>query len=99
MMEESSKTAPLIVGRITYAYDTPEEFTGAEKYLQTIRDELPYMATTGMRFETLTKDPEVRKAVDDIVYDFNGEKNPHPLAYYQADGQKTPVKEGKAKER
>jgi len=85
--------------RNAYAYDTPEEFTDAEKYLQTIRDELPYMATTGMRFETLTKDPEVRKAVDDIVYDFNGEKNPHPLAYYQADGQKTPVKEGKAKER
>ena len=97
MMKESSKTQ--IVGRITYAYDTPEEFTDAEEYLQTIRDELPYMATTGMRFETLTKDPEVRKAVDDIVYDFNGEKNPHPLAYYQADGQKTPVKEGKAKER
>lgn len=99
MMEESSKTAPPIVGRITYAYDTPEEFTDAEEYLQTIRDELPYMATTGMRFKTLTKDPEVRKAVDDIVYDFNGERNPHPLAYYQADGQKAPKKEGKAKER
>ena len=52
-----------------------------------------------MRFKTLTKDPEVRKAVDDIVYDFNGERNPHPLAYYQADGQKAPKKEGKTKER
>lgn len=89
----------LIVGRITYAYDTPEEFTNAEDYLQTIRNELPYMVTTGMRFKTLTKDPEVRKAVDDIVYDFNGEKNPRPLAHYQGNGRKVPGKEGKAKER
>ena len=88
-----------IIGRIFYAYYPMEEYTDVDSYLKAICEELPYMATTGMRFKTLTKDPEIRKAVDDIVYDFNGERSPHPLAYYRADGQKAPKKEGKAKER
>ena len=33
-------------------------------------------ATTGFRFRTITQEPAIRKAVDDIVYDFYGEENP-----------------------
>ena len=39
---------------------------------------------TGFRFETLTDDPAVRKAVDDMTYDLYGEENPRPLADYIA---------------
>ena len=41
-----------------------------------VREELPHEATTGFWFRTITQDPAVRKAVDDIVYDFYGEENP-----------------------
>lgn len=64
------------VGRITYASGEEQAFTDAQKYLDTIREELQYQATTGFRYETLTDDPAVRKAVDDILLDFAGEENP-----------------------
>lgn len=64
------------VGRITYASGEEQTFTDAQKYLDTIREELQYQATTGFRYETLTDDPAVRKAVDDILLDFAGEENP-----------------------
>ena len=64
------------VGRVTYASGERQEFTDPEAYLQTIREELPYRNTTGFRFETLTDDPAIRKAVDDILLDFAGEENP-----------------------
>ena len=64
------------VGRVTYASGEKQEFTDAQQYLQTIREELPYRDTTGFRFETLTDDPHVWEAVDDIVLDFAGEENP-----------------------
>ncbi len=48
-----------------------------------MREELPYRPTTGFRYEVLTDDPTVRKAVDDIVFDFYGEENPRRLEKYQ----------------
>ena len=48
----------------------------AKEYLDCIREELPHEATTGFRFRTITQDPAVRKAVDDIVFDLYGEENP-----------------------
>lgn len=80
-----------------YAYDTLEKFTKDEAYLQTIRDELPYMATTGMRFKTLTKDPEVRKAVNDIVCDFYGEEEPTLPGVLSCGWSKATRKGGKGK--
>lgn len=54
-----------VVGRVTYADGTRQEFTDSELYLKTIKEELPYRNTTGFRYETLTEDPQIRKAVDD----------------------------------
>ena len=71
-----------LVGRVTFANGDLQEFTDAEKYLQTLREELPYRDTTGFRFETLTDDPQVRKAVDDILLDFAGEENPRRACNY-----------------
>ena len=71
-----------LVGRVTFASGEKQEFTDARQYLQTIQEELPYRNTTGFRFETLTDDPQVRKAVDDILLDFAGEENPRRACNY-----------------
>lgn len=71
-----------LVGRVTYASGEKQEFTDPEEYLDTIREELPYRDTTGFRHETLTDDPQVRKAVDDILWDFVGEENPRRARSY-----------------
>lgn len=67
---------------MTYASGECQEFTDPEEYLNTIREELPYRNTTGFRHETLTDDPQVRKAVDDILLDFAGEENPRRACSY-----------------
>ena len=41
-----------------------------------------FQNTTGFRCETLTDDPEIRKAVDDIILDFAGEENPRRTCNY-----------------
>ena len=74
------------VGRVTFASGECWNYTDPQKYLQTVREELPCHATTGFRCETLTDDPEVRKAVDDMLYDLYGEENPRPLADYDSTG-------------
>ena len=70
------------VGRITFASGERQEFTNPGEYLRTIREELPYRNTTGFRYETLTDDPQIRKAVDDILLDFAGEENPRRACNY-----------------
>ena len=72
-----------LVGRVTYANGGTQEFTDADELLACVREELPYRPTTGFRYEVLTDDPVVRKAVDDMAYDLYGEENPHPLEDYQ----------------
>ncbi len=72
-----------VVGRVSYASGEKEDFTDPQKFLQTIREELPCRATTGFHFETLIEDPAVRKAVDDAIYDLCGEENPSLLEDYE----------------
>lgn len=79
---DSGDAAGRLVGRVTYASGERQEFTDPQQYLQTIREELPYFATTSFRHETLTDDPEVKKAVDDILLDFAGEENPRRACNY-----------------
>lgn len=72
-----------LVGRVTYASGEQVEYMDAEAYLQCIREELPNHAVTGFRYETLTRDPAVRKQADDILYDLYGEENPRSLEDYE----------------
>lgn len=72
-----------LVGRVSYANGDAQEFTDAEAFLKCAWEELPYHPTTGFRYEMLTDDPAVRKAVDDIVFDLYGEENPRQLEEYQ----------------
>ena len=70
------------IGRVTFASGEQMEYLDGETYLAAIREELPYMATTGFRCETLTDDPAIRKAVDDILLDCAGEANPRRECSY-----------------
>ncbi len=64
-----------VVGSVSFLNGETLQFTNATEYLDCIRKELPHEATTGFRFRTITQNPAVRKAVDDIVFDLYGEEN------------------------
>ena len=72
-----------LVGRITYANPHTQDFTDTEAFLKCLREELPYRPTTGFRYEVLSDDPTIRKAVDDIVFDLYGEENPRQQEDYE----------------
>ena len=65
-----------LIGSVSFLSGETQQFTDARAYLDCIREELPHEATTGFRFRTITQDPAIRKAVDDIVFDLYGEENP-----------------------
>ena len=88
-----TKNSPL-VGRVTYASGEVQEFTDGEAFLRGLREELPYRPTTGFRYEVLTADPAIRKAVDDLAYDHYGEENPRQLEDYEAQPDLSPTMEG-----
>ena len=71
---------------MTFVGDDDIFYDDADAFLDCIREELPYRDTTGFRYEVLTDDPTVRKAADDILFDFVGEENPHELADYMKMG-------------
>lgn len=82
------------VGRVSFAGGKQIEYAAPVEYLKAIQEELPYRATSGFRFETLASNPAVRKAVDDVLYDFYGEENPHQLADYRTDSELNMTMEG-----
>ena len=65
-----------LIGSVSFLSGETQQFTDAKEYLDCIREELPHEATTGFRFRTITQDPTIRKAVEDIVFNFYGEENP-----------------------
>lgn len=83
---ENAEAEPL-VGRVRFASGEQTEYTDVEEYIKAVKEELPYRSTTGFEFQTLTKDPAVRKAVDDEIYNLYGEENPRRLEDYQEQGQ------------
>lgn len=77
-----TREAP-VVGKVSFANGEEISYTDASEYIAAVKEELPYHATSGFRYETLTDDPQARKAVDDILYDLYGEENPRPLEDYE----------------
>ena len=71
-----TSTDKQLIGCVSFLSGETQQFTDATAYLDCIREELPHEATTGFRFRTITQEPAIRKAVDDIVFDFYGEENP-----------------------
>lgn len=64
-----------LVGKVTFVGDDDILYDDADAFLDCIRRELPYFSTSGFRYEVLTDDPAIRKAADDILFDFLGEEN------------------------
>ena len=64
-----------IVGSVSFINGDARQFTDSKEYLDCIREELSYRATSGFSFRTVTQDTAIRKAVDDIVFDLYGEEN------------------------
>ncbi len=69
-----------VVGIVSFANGDEFHYTDPDEYLQMIKEELPYHPTTGLRFQTLTDDPNVRTAVNALVYDLYGEESPEAEA-------------------
>ena len=65
-----------LVGKVTFVGDDDILYDDADAFLDCIRRELPYFSTSGFRYEVLTDDPAVRKAVNDILFDFFGVEDP-----------------------
>ena len=82
-VQEMNREEP-VIGKVSFASGEGLAYTKPEVYLQVIKNELPYQAASGFRYETLSDDPALRKAVDDILYDFFGEKNTHPEKAYES---------------
>ena len=82
-MEQRREAQPT-VGRLTFSNGEVMEFTDAKAYTERLKEELDCVGVTGFTFETLTDDPQVRKAVEDIICDQFGEENPRSLEEHQA---------------
>ena len=72
-----------VLGKVTFASGEELAYTELDIFLKVIKEELPYHNSSGFRYEVLTNDPAVRKAVDDELYNLFGEKNPRSLEDYQ----------------
>ena len=70
MRENGGEITISIFGKVTFVGDDDIFYDDADAFLDCIREELPYRDTTGFRYEVLTDDPTVRKAVKDILFDF-----------------------------
>lgn len=73
------------VGKIEYLFSGEERpFFDMEEYLQAYREALDEFGVVGgFKATTLTKDPESRKAVDDLIYGAFDEENPYALEHYK----------------
>jgi len=57
------------------------KYTSAEKYLTALKEVL-FSNPNGFKYETLHRDPELLKKVDDLMYGEYGENNPNSLDWY-----------------
>ena len=71
-----------LVGKVLFASGEEITYRDADEYIKAVKEELPYHSTSGFRYYTITDDPQVRKAVDDLLYDLYGEENPRQLDDY-----------------
>ena len=83
LRENGGEITISIFGKVTFVGNDDILYDDADAFLDCIREELPYRDTTGFRYEVLTDDPAIRKAADDILFDFLGEENPCELEDYK----------------
>lgn len=73
-----------VVGKITF-HATGEimEYSSTKDYLDAIKEELDYNSPNSFTSETVLKEPELLKKVDDIYYGNAGIDNPNSLDFYK----------------
>lgn len=73
------------VGKIEYLHSGETiVYNDAKEYLQAYKEALnEYGVVGGFKATTITRDPEICKAVDDLIYGEFGEENPYDLEHYQ----------------
>lgn len=84
-------------GMLIYPSGETQNFSDPDQFLQAYREALDYLGPSGVSAKTLTHDPSVRKAVDDLIYGEFGEENPHDLDHY-AQRRNAPEPEPKEQE-
>lgn len=65
-------------------------YTNANEYLKAIEEGLK-TNPQNLGYETISQDPQLNKAVDDIVYKFYGLNNPNSIEYYASQGNRGPI--------
>ena len=61
------------------------EYTNSEEYLDALQKEFD-SNMGGFKHETLTKDAQIRKSVDDIIWGISGMDNPRTIEEYKLTG-------------
>lgn len=55
------------IGKIKYGNGDSQVFYGAKDYIQALKEALSQLGVAGgFRLETMTEDPAIRKAIDDL---------------------------------
>lgn len=73
-----------IMGIASWKSGERDAFTDAETFIETVKEELEYRATSGFSYKVLTSDPYIRKSIDDLLYDMSGEKNKNDMEHYKS---------------
>ena len=74
-----TSTDAQIVGSVSFINGDAQQFTDATAYLDRIREELPYRATSGFSFRTVTQDPAIRKAYTACAWNGPARTNLNPV--------------------
>lgn len=87
MVRIEKQTSEPVVGTLSfYDYDgkvgETVKYTSNESYLNALSSNFDSLPIGSFKHETLLRDPELLKAVDDLVYGVHGEDNPNSLEYY-----------------
>lgn len=71
-----------LCGMLFYPDGGMYRFSDSDQLLKVFAKNLDYMGPNGVFIRTITDDPSVNKAVDDLIYNEFGKDNPHNLDYY-----------------
>ena len=72
-----------VAGLLIYPSNEVEVFTDPDVFLKRYAQEMDSCGPNGVSARLVSRDPALRKAVDDLIYDQFGEENPNGPEYYQ----------------
>ena len=72
-----------VAGLLIYPSTEVEVFTDPDKFLKEYAQEMDSCGPNGVSARLVSRDPALRKAVDDLIYDQFGVENPNGPEYYQ----------------